>query len=78
MWSQHLLDWIGRTPDSEEWFWVDGTPASQDTNWFGKTDWIGYTNWQPGEPNNWAGRDEDATFMNLWLHLGMLEPWALR
>ena len=24
----------------------------------------GYVNWEKGEPNNYGGRDEEATFMN--------------
>ena len=70
--------WLGlaEPPDSEDWFWVDGTPASKASSWFGKAEWLGYSNWDQGEPNNHAGRDEDAAFMNLWLHLGMRPPWA--
>jgi len=71
--------WLGlaEPPDSEDWYWVDGTKANLESNWFGKMDWKGYTNWDWGEPNNHNGTDEDATFMNLWLHLGMLEPWSV-
>jgi hypothetical protein len=64
--------WIGlaEPEDSEEWHWEDGTRLGR------KGEWTGYTNWGGDEPNNWAGRDEDATFMNLWLHLDMPEPWT--
>ena len=75
---QELCDrracWIGlaEPPDSENWFWSDGTAAGT------KGEWSGYTNWDWGEPNNYGGRDEDAAFMNFWGHLGMPEPWSTK
>lgn len=62
--------WIGlaEPPDSENWFWPDGTAAGT------LLKWSGYTNWDWGEPNNYRGRDEDAAFMNFWGNLGMPEP----
>ena len=75
---QELCDrrtcWIGLTesPDSENWFWADGTAAG--TN----GEWSGYTNWEKGEPNNYDGRDEDVAFMNFWGHLNMPEPWSTK
>ena len=64
--------WIGLSepPNSESYVWSDGTEASSSA-----AGWKGYTNWMFGEPNNYAGRDEDAAFMNFWGNLGMPEPW---
>ena len=66
----HRSCWIGlaEPPKSEQWKWTDGRVAGT------KDDWSGFTNWSSGEPNNWAGRDEDAVFMNFWGHLGLPRP----
>jgi len=66
----HRTCWIGLAEpmDSEEWLWEDGTHLGR------KGEWSGYTNWDHDEPNNWGGTDEDATFMNLWLHLDRPAP----
>lgn len=52
--------WLGLSEpaDSENWFWADGAAAGT------KGKWVGYVNWEKGEPNNYRGRDEEATFMN--------------
>ena len=64
--------WIGLSepPNSENYFWSDGSAAGSK-----EYGWKGYTNWNPGEPNNWDGKDEDAVFMNYWDNLGMPRPW---
>ena len=75
---QELCDrracWIGLTepPDSENWFWPDGTTGGK------KGEWSGYTNWDEGQPDNWRGIDEDAAYMNFWGYLGMPEPWSTK
>ncbi len=63
--------WIGLSEpaDSEHWFWADGAAGGT------KGEWVGYVNWEKGEPNNYRGRDQEATFMNYWEHLGMPAPW---
>ncbi|CAK9058934.1 unnamed protein product [Durusdinium trenchii] len=54
---QHLcgqqMCWLGllEHPQSEYWFWIDGTPMA-------------YQNWQTGEPNNGKG-DENRAVMNM-------------
>ena len=67
--------WLGlaEAPGTEDYFWTaDGTAAgSKDAGW------TGYTNWHKEEPNNYGG-DEDAVFMNFWLHLGGRDPVAGR
>jgi|GEM_PF-6089943 len=70
--TQGLTVWIGLSEPSgsEEWVWADGVSAGT------KGEWSSYTNWDGSEPNNWGGRDEDATFMNFWGHLGRPEPPA--
>ncbi len=72
--SDRRACWIGlaEPPDSENWFWADGTVAGT------KGEWSGYTNWEEYEPNNYGGRDEDAAFMNFWEHLNMPEPWSAK
>ncbi len=62
--------WIGlaEPQKSEQWHWSDGRVAGS------KDNWSGYTNWNRDEPNNWAGRDEDAVIMNFWVHMGLPEP----
>jgi hypothetical protein len=62
--------WLGLSEpaDSENWFWADGAAGGT------KGKWVGYVNWEKGEPNNFGGRDEEATFMNFWGHLGMPPP----
>ena len=49
---------LSESPDSENWFWADGTAAGT------KGEWSGYTNWDKGQPNNDGGRDEDVAFMH--------------
>ena len=62
--------WLGLSEpaDSENWFWADGAAGGT------KGKWVGYVNWEKGEPNNYGDRDEEATFMNFWGHLGMPPP----
>jgi len=52
--SSRFPIWIGLVErhDTEDWYWLnkDGRSPS-------------YTNWAEGEPNNWDGVDETATFM---------------
>ncbi|MFQ5932486.1 MAG: C-type lectin domain-containing protein, partial [Nitrospiraceae bacterium] len=62
--------WLGLSEpaDSENWFWADGAPGGT------KGKWVGYVNWEKGEPNNYFGRDEEATFLNFWGHLGVPPP----
>eukprot|EP00435_Cladocopium_sp_Y103_P069026 s5_g32.t1 len=54
---QHLcgqqMCWLGlqEHPQTEAWFWIDGTP-------------LAYQNWQVGEPNNGQG-DENRAVMNM-------------
>lgn len=69
--SERRACWIGlaEPPDSEDWFWVNGRAVGREGAW------TGFTNWNRHEPNNHGGRDEDATLMNFWGHLGMPEPW---
>ena len=45
--------WIGLYEKGRDgqWEWTDGTPYE-------------YDNWRPGEPNNWAGNDEDCAIVN--------------
>ncbi len=65
--------WLGLSEpaDSENWFWADGVAAGT------KGKWVGYVNWEKGEPNNYGGRDEEATFMNPPPDLkAMMEPGA--
>ena len=70
--SERKTCWIGlaEPPGSEDWFWANGRAVGREGAW------TGYTNWNSHEPNNHGGRDEDATLMNFWGHLGMPEPWA--
>ena len=57
---QHLcgeqMCWLGlqEHPQTENWFWIDGTP-------------LAYENWQMGEPNNAQG-DENRAVMNMNLN----------
>eukprot|EP00913_Durusdinium_trenchii_P020607 g19355.t1 len=46
--------WLGleESPESEHWHWIDGSPLS-------------FEHWQQGEPNNFAGVDENRAIMNL-------------
>lgn len=62
--------WLGLSEpaDSENWFWADGAAGGT------KGKWVGYVNWEKGEPNNYGDRDEEATFMNFWGHLGLPPP----
>mmetsp|Transcript_16278 Transcript_16278/g.35796 ORF Transcript_16278/g.35796 Transcript_16278/m.35796 type:complete len:564 (-) Transcript_16278:98-1789(-) len=73
---QELCGWeacwigLGEPPDSEEWIWQDGVSIGRSPVFAPGQ----YVNWQPGEPNNWRGVDEDAAFMNFWPMLDMPAP----
>ena len=63
--------WIGLSEpsNSEQWVWANGVAAGS------KGCWQGDSNWEPNDPNNHGGRDEDVVFMNFWGHMHRVAPW---